>query len=52
MMKIGNPGGTISVMKKYDIRPLKKFGQNFLIDENVLEKIVSAAGITGDDLVL
>lgn len=52
MSTLGNPGGTLSVMKKYDIRPQKKFGQNFLIDRNILEGIVRAAGITKDDMVL
>ena len=39
-------------MQKYDFVFQKKFGQNFLIDSHVLDKIVSAAGITKDDFVL
>lgn len=45
-------GRTLAIMKKYDIRPTKRFGQNFLIDENILEGIVSKSGITKDDMVL
>ena len=45
-------GRTLAIMKKFDIRPTKRFGQNFLIDDNILRGIVSASGITGDDMVL
>ena len=47
-----NPKGTIEVLQKYDFVFQKKFGQNFLIDPHVLDKIVNAAGITKDDFVL
>ncbi len=47
-----NPGSTSEVIKKYGIRAKKKYGQNFLIDENVLRKIVEGAGITGSDTVI
>ena len=49
---LGNPKNTIEVLQKYDFVFQKKFGQNFLIDSHVLDKIVSAAGITKDDFVL
>ena len=49
---LGNPKGTIEVLQKYDFVFKKKFGQNFLIDPHVLDKIVNAAGITKDDFVL
>ena len=49
---LGNSKNTIEVLQKYDFVFQKKFGQNFLIDSNVLDKIVSAAGITKDDFVL
>ena len=49
---LGNPKGTIEVLQKYDFVFQKKFGQNFLIDPHVLDKIVNAAGITKDDFVL
>ena len=49
---LGNSKNTIEVLQKYDFVFLKKFGQNFLIDSHVLDKIVSAAGITKDDFVL
>ena len=44
-MKLGNPKNTIEVIQKYDFDFQKKFGQNFLIDERVLEKIISAAEV-------
>ena len=49
---LGNPKNTIEVLNKYQFMFQKKFGQNFLIDTHVLEKIISAAGITKDDCVL
>ena len=49
---LGNPQETIAVLKKYNFNFQKKFGQNFLIDTHVLDKIVAAAEITKDDLVL
>ncbi|MBQ4472742.1 MAG: 16S rRNA (adenine(1518)-N(6)/adenine(1519)-N(6))-dimethyltransferase RsmA [Lachnospiraceae bacterium] len=52
MAELGNPKNTIEILQKYDFRFQKKFGQNFLIDPRVLEKIVSAAQITKDDVVL
>ena len=50
--KLSNPKKTIEVIQKHGFDFQKKFGQNFLIDAHVLEKIVSAAGITKDDCVL
>lgn len=49
---LGNPTNTIEVIKKYEFAFQKKFGQNFLIDGNVVEKIVREAGVTKDDFVL
>jgi 16S rRNA (adenine1518-N6/adenine1519-N6)-dimethyltransferase len=49
---LGNPQNTIEVIQKYDFVFQKKFGQNFLIDTHVLDKIISAAEITKDDLVV
>ena len=49
---LGNPQNTIEVLQKYKFNFQKKFGQNFLIDTHVLDKIISAADITKDDLVL
>lgn len=49
---LGNPQETIAVLQKYDFVFQKKFGQNFLIDTHVLDKIVSAAQITKEDVVL
>lgn len=50
--KLGNPKNTIEVIQKYQFAFQKKFGQNFLIDTHVLEKIIQAAGITKEDCVL
>lgn len=49
---LGNPKYTIEVLQKYDFIFQKRFGQNFLIDTHVLDKIISASGITKDDFVL
>lgn len=51
-MKLGNPTSTLAVINKYGFAFQKKFGQNFLIDSNVVEKIVREAGVTKDDFVL
>jgi len=50
--KLGNPQKTIEIIKKYEFAFQKKFGQNFLIDTHVLDKIIAAAGVTKDDCVL
>lgn len=52
MATLGSPQETIAVLKKYNIHFQKKFGQNFLIDTHVLDKIVDAAGIGKEDYVL
>ena len=49
---LGNPQNTIEVLQKYNFNFQKKFGQNFLIDTHVLEKIIEESGITKDDFVL
>ena len=52
MAYLGNSKATLEVVKKYNLSIQKKFGQNFLIDSDVLEGIVEAAGVTKDDCVL
>ena len=52
MGSLGNPKNTIEILNKYSFIFQKKFGQNFLIDNHVLEKIVRAGDITSDDFVL
>ena len=52
MANLGIPQNTIEILQKYHFNFQKKFGQNFLIDPHVLEKIVEAAGVTKDDFVL
>ena len=50
--KLGNPKETIEIIQKYQFVFQKKFGQNFLIDPHVLDKIITAAGIGPEDCVL
>ena len=52
MASLGTPGNTIEVLKKYNFNFQKKYGQNFLIDTHILEKIITASGITKEDCVL
>lgn len=52
MASLGIPQNTIAVLQKYNFNFQKKFGQNFLIDTHVLEKIIESAQITKDDFVL
>lgn len=52
MTKLGNPQETIQVLQKHDFQFKKKFGQNFLIDPHVLDRIIDAAEVTKDDFVL
>lgn len=52
IMHLGNPTNTIAVLNRYGFNFQKKFGQNFLIDENVVNKIVREAGVTKNDFVL
>ncbi len=49
---LGNPAHTVAILQKYDFAFQKKYGQNFLIDTHVLDKIIQAAEITSDDLIL
>ncbi len=52
MATLGTPTNTIEVLKKYNFNFQKKFGQNFLIDTHILEKIITASGVTKEDCVL
>lgn len=52
MATLGNPTNTIAILQKYNFNFQKKFGQNFLIDANILENIISAADIKKEDCVL
>ena len=52
MEKLSNPQVTIQIIKKYDFAFQKRFGQNFLIDGHVIEKIIKAADITKEDTIL
>ena len=49
---LGNPKNTIEVIQKYGFAFQKKFGQNFLIDTHVLDKIIASAGVTKEDMIL
>lgn len=52
MAYLGNPAYTMAVLEKHGFRFQKRYGQNFLIDTHILEKIIDAAEITKDDFVL
>ena len=52
MATLGIPQNTIAILQKYNFMFQKRFGQNFLIDTRVLDKIISASGITKDDMIL
>ncbi len=52
MASLGNPKETIEILNKYHFNFQKKFGQNFLIDTHVLDKIIKAAEVDKDDLVV
>ena len=52
MAYLSDPKETIAVLQRYNFNFQKKFGQNFLIDGHVIEKIIAAAGIGKDDVVL
>lgn len=52
MATLGNPQKTIEIIQKYEFAFQKKFGQNFLIDTHVLDKIIAASGVTKEDCVL
>ncbi len=52
MASLIDPKNTVEVLKKYGFSFSKRYGQNFLIDVHVLDKIISAAEITKDDVVL
>lgn len=49
---LSNPTNTLAVINKYDFAFQKKYGQNFLIDENIVAKIVREAGVSKEDFVL
>ena len=52
MATLGNPGNTIEVFQKYNFNFQKKYGQNFIIDTHVLDKIIRESGVTKDDCVI
>ena len=52
MATLGIPQNTIAVLQKYNFNFQKKFGQNFLIDTSVLDRIIDASRITKEDCVL
>lgn len=51
-MYLSNPTNTLAMINKHEFAFQKKFGQNFLIDEGIVNKIVREAGVTKDDFVL
>ena len=51
-MQISNPSTTMEIIRKYGFTTRKRFGQNFLIDENIIQQIMDATGLTEDDCAL
>ena len=51
-MVLGNPKKTMNIIQKHNFSFQKRYGQNFLIDSNILEKIIGAAEIKKDDFVI
>lgn len=49
---LAEPANTIRILQKYDFHFQKKYGQNFLIDPHVLDRIIQASGVTEEDTVL
>ncbi len=52
MAYLGTPAATAAVIKRHDFRFQKKYGQNFLIDANILNNIIAAADITKEDYIV
>jgi len=52
MNKLATPTGTLEILHKYGLNPQKHLGQNFLVDANILAKIIGAAEINPDDVVV
>jgi 16S rRNA (adenine1518-N6/adenine1519-N6)-dimethyltransferase len=52
MSDLASPAATLAVLRKHNLTLRKKYGQNFLVDRNILEKIVAAASLAPDDCVL
>lgn len=52
MAYLGTPGNTVEILKKHNFNVQKKYGQNFLVDTHILDKILEASAITGQDCVL
>lgn len=52
MANLGIPRNTIEILQRYHFNFQKKYGQNFLVDVNVLDRIIAAAEITREDCVL
>ena len=52
MSNLGNPRNTKEIISKYNFNFRKDYGQNFLIDSNILEKIVNSAEITKEDMCI
>ncbi len=52
MANLGIPRNTIEVLQRHNFTFQKKYGQNFLVDPNVLERVMDAAGVSGEDCVL
>src|SRR4051812_13586369 len=52
MDKLFNPDYLLSLCKKYGLTPSKQYGQNYLLDKEVIESMVAAGAISSNDLVI
>ncbi|WP_066634256.1 16S rRNA (adenine(1518)-N(6)/adenine(1519)-N(6))-dimethyltransferase RsmA [Desulfolucanica intricata] len=52
MSELASPSKVINILKQFNFHTRKKFGQNFLVDANIIQKIISAAELKQDDLVV
>ncbi len=52
MSNLMRSGGTMDVLRRFDFTARKKYGQNFLIDNNILDRIIEASGVSKDDFVI
>ncbi len=52
MSDLMRSGGTMDVLRRFDFTARKKYGQNFLIDNNILDRIIEASGVSKDDFVI
>ena len=52
VMNLARPQNTRYILEKFGIRARKRYGQNFLVDESVVNAVIDGSGVTEDDTVL